>query len=314
MGTTAAMITRKLWRALYNPPTTHPLYKRTITQENNHLMRAAWTVAGLIGITLVVLNPSVFLTIIFGVPIILALWGGTFYGTAWAGSIAGVIVKERQQGVYELFSLAPGGPLTASWAICTGRLHRDRALKRLFSDLVWTIRAILGFTALSIVTVLLTPATQMHGQSILIATTIVTLMTASYFDHVQAIIMSSLVGIFTAHHAHNRTDGRLIAMCGFLLLQLFSYISAWFVGFVVFPTLYQQFGMSGWYADMLMLLLRVAVFFGIREAIIRILWILTLQSLNADTSEFDAAVNFVVNVGVSFDDLEAMAQAHQQVV
>ena len=71
-----------------------------------------------------------------------------------------------------------------------------------------------------------------------------------------------------------------------------TYALAWLIGFNLLPDAYERLQINGWYANFSLPVLRVAVFFLLREAIITALWRALVQRLNLHVGEVDLTLQF----------------------
>jgi hypothetical protein len=113
------------------------------------------------------------------------------------------------------------------------------------------------------------------------------LVAAFYLDHVQSAVVGGLVGMLAPRYVQNRFDVRAWGLFSYLLLQVLAYLLTWFIGFQIIPLLYQNFHLSGFYAELTVPIVRVAVFYTIREGIIAGLWHMLTGQLNAMPSDLD---------------------------
>jgi hypothetical protein len=100
-------------------------------------------------------------------------------------------------------------------------------------------------------------------------------------------VLGSLVGLVIPTYAHNRLDASLWSFGVFLLLQISTYMLAWLIGFSLLPGAYDRLQINGWYANFSLPVLRVVVFFLVREGIIVALWRGLIARLNVSPGELD---------------------------
>jgi hypothetical protein len=297
------MTTWKLWRKLKNPVFTHPLFRLTV--HNKPLARTSDRHLRAIGILLLglffvcalfpgVLGGMGFCSFI-GVPFLFVLLNGSFFGLTWSIAISRTVVREQELGTHDLLSVSPVGALGARWLIGTGCLYRNRALPQANG----IVRAILiiGFATLMVVALIMLlnidPARsrsianteRAQAMSMLIAAT--ALIAALYIDHVQSVVLGSVIGMLAPSYANQRLDAIVWAAGLFLVLQVATYLIFWLAGMILLPVLLDKLQFTGIYAEISTSILRLAFFYFLRERLITLLWHLLVQELNADTLELD---------------------------
>jgi len=276
------MTTWRLWQALKSPPSKHPIFQRMVSPYYDDI---SWA---LVAQNVLIQGQIWFWSLIFVLDtraLILMMFSGTFYGLIWSAIVSGTIAIEREYRMYDLLCLSPSGTLGISWAICTGCLHRNQTFEHVNSQEAWSIRIILFIP-------LVISANVIFGRAFSnpVSLTIIWLaafLIVFYLDHVQSIILGSLLGVLAPHYVPNRFDSRLWACVGFLFIQLTTYFVLFLTGAVILPTLYRVFAVSGWYADLSLPILSVAVFYLLREGILLQLWRRLTQQLNAAPTELD---------------------------
>ncbi len=270
------MLTWKLWRGLKKPAARHPLFQRIMTAPPQDM---PWYITcGIIIVAPFLLLPAiVFLSAV--------------YGLRWAMAIAGSIAKERETGMYELISLAPGGAFGSSRAIVAACLHRNESLAQIQSVGAWVMRMAFGLLLMMSVEMLSTPIIRydvdpLLGQ-IITPLYLVMLGVAVYIDHIQSIVVAELVGMLIPIYARKRTDASLTAAVVYLLLQIGTYALTLFLGFALLSPLIEIIPIAPQSRTIILPILRVVIFYTIREVIIRGLWRAIVRETNASISEMD---------------------------
>jgi hypothetical protein len=77
----------------------------------------------------------------------------------------------------------------------------------------------------------------------------------------------------------------LYAFTLYIAVQLATYLMTVVVGFAMVPDVLQRLGLYGWAAEMLVVGVRLLVFYATREALIQVLWSLVQTQLNPDAAE-----------------------------
>jgi hypothetical protein len=173
----------------------------------------------------------------------------------------------------------------------TGCLYRNRAFGDLGFPETWTIRLfVVIFASMALGT--LSGARRANELVLPVLVYALVLIAAFYIDDIQSIVLGSLAGMLTPLYARNRVDARLWTMGLYLLVQVMTYVSVLLIGFVFIPTLSARIAITGIHSDIALPLLGFAVFYGVREFGIALLWNHLARRLNADPSELslDASV------------------------
>lgn len=223
-----------------------------------------WTVACLtIAIAPLVLLPAIILL-------------SAAYGLRWAVQIAGRIAAEHEAGRYDLLAVLPDGTSGLARAVTAACLHQNGSLQQIQSVGAWILR---GFFALVLMlsfanlSALAANDSEYSTYSVFIALFyLATLLTAAYIDHVHSVVLAILVGMWIATAARRRLDAAGGAFFVYLLLQITAYLITLVGGFTVLPSIAAIFPMGAGASAVVVAILRLALFFSIREAMIRVLW------------------------------------------
>jgi hypothetical protein len=268
------MLTWKIWRGLNSPPIQHPLYHRIMATP---LRVTPWYM----GCMVIMVAPFLLLPAI--------LFTSAFYSLRWAITIGGTIAREREAGMFELIALSPDGALGASWAICAAAIHRNESLKQIQSPMSWVVR--LGFTLLILASLgnFVEPLVPNDADGSLVTVIhllyLFTLVGALYVDHTQSVAMGSLVGMLIPTYTRSRVDAGFGAFLIFLLLQVITYLLTLLIGFNLLSGVFRAMGAAPITAALALPILRLAVFYAIREGMIAGLWRLLVERLNVAASE-----------------------------
>src|SRR5262249_53321969 len=112
---------------------------------------------------------------------------------------------------------------------------------------------------------------------------VATLICLIYIDHIQSIVLGSLIGMLIPSFAQRRIDAQLSTFGVYLLLQMLSYLAAWLIGLVILPAIYDE--AANGLAQICLAISQIVVFYSIREAIITILWHRLVERLNLTPTE-----------------------------
>jgi hypothetical protein len=176
-------------------------------------------------------------------------------------------------------------PLGAAMAVCTGCLYRKATLHqfRFQSRILLVAAGFLGLLAIAVSRP--ANATPSVSWRLLNAIYASVLIAALYLDSHHSPIMGSLVGMLTPTYTTTRADARLWTVGIYLLIQLITLLSALLAANLIVPGAYHSLNLSGWNADISPPLIGLVVFYGVREAMITLLWYGLARQLNADPQE-----------------------------
>lgn len=290
------MMTFKLWRALNNPPATHPIFRRTVLLPALPPRRGLSMSGMMVGFVMLMSDfmPTLLILIM---PFFLLICG-LVYGLECAIRVSQLILVERKNNTFELLSLSPAGALAACWAICTSSLHYKRQFERL-RDIVKTSAQIV-IAVFSVVVILFGGSTALSilfSDAPIPLPAMLPLMNAMaivallYVDYVQSTVMGSMVGLVIPTFASSIVDSFLYAPAVFLLLKFGCYSLGVLVGINLIDTLYLQAGWQGGAADFSMTILRVVIMVAVQELLIRGLWRIILIRMNSRPEDAEAALN-----------------------
>lgn len=287
------MLTLKLWRALHNPPSIHPLFRRIVVLPSEAYRKRRYLSWANLIIVLVVGLGEYAPTILFLFMPLLLFITGIVYGLDCALRVSSAIAHEHENDTFQLLALAPPGPLGTSWTVCASALYRNRE----FDQLHMIIRSSL---MIAIVLTIIIGSLVMFGQSAVVTRdsqpalpTFVNLIhlggvfAAVYAEYIQSALLGCLVGMLIPTYAESSLDASLYAFGLFMLLQMTGYFLAALVGFYLLSNVYLMLSLYGVYAEISLTILRFAIFVLIREGVIRVIWRYLAERLNAQPSEFD---------------------------
>lgn len=249
------LMTTRLWRALQRPPIRNPVFVRAYDAPEQP--------------TLWYIGCAQWFGILFFLPIL--AFPALIYGIGWAAGVSNLISKERAQGTFDLIRLCPSGPLGMTWALCAGYLYHHRTFNNINErgTLYWrTAVVVIALVSLDI-SVSLRAADSAHPIPWLAR--VVTLIVALLIEHRQSLIIASLSGMLAPFLTGERVNAQLFAFALYLLAQMATYMAV-MVGFTILSALVALPGLTGWFGTSVMLCLRLGIFLGVRDALIRLLW------------------------------------------
>jgi hypothetical protein len=181
------MLTLKLWHALHDPPSTHPIFRRTVvlpTETYRKRRYLSW--ANVIIVLVLGLGEHIPTLLLFLMPLLLFVTG-IIYGLDCALRVSQAIAREHENDTFQLLSLSPPGPLGTCWTVCTSSLYRNREFDQLHIIVKSSI----------LVALILTSA--IGGLALLGQSPIFTRFSSEILPTVMIFI--DLVGVFTAIYA-----------------------------------------------------------------------------------------------------------------
>ncbi len=301
------MLTWKFWRALNNPPHSHPLFRRAFVTHHKVKPRRARKIL-LMFLLLFIATGFCWTVLSTWIPLIIVITlalVNSLYSSIWAVNISSVIAEEHQQNRYDLLSIFPCGALGVNWAMGMGRLHRTGLFK-------WAQLLVRLATTILLITLALTlffsvfmaakndmPPTDQLAQeaNTELASSIIygiALNIAFYIDHVQSSILSNLIGIVASVNIRNHAEARMRALGGFLIAQIAVYASSVLIVFYVLPGLHRAMNLADWAVPLSLSILGLLVFYSIRETIIHFTWQRLAAQLNADSAGLDFLIRGAV--------------------
>lgn len=293
------MMTFRVWNVLSKPPRLHPLYRRTqVPRQPDGWLRQAGDLLApyvplaylFIGMALCCTLSSHAVGLIAGIAVVV-LFNGTLYATRWGSRTAKEIALARESGEWELLCLIPQGAVGAAWAIATGVSHRENAFERLYRRHVGVLAVLLAVFVLMLPCSLLDykQAQSFERPDVLVTYGyLLAALLVSYIDFLQSAVLGSLTGILGGLQTNSPVDAQLWAGGVFLALQTAIYALIIVVCFGLLPPIPSEMTGAQLLIEGLLLLVRLALFIGLREAIIAFVWRLVARRLQTTTGDLVA--------------------------
>lgn len=295
------MLTFWLWRRLRFPPQVMPLpwlKSRLKVKPRRSLLRALVPLTIAIGGVIWMLqSPIAFFAILWfllAMPFGFLILNGTLYGLYWSTRISMTIGREHRRRSYEMMSLAPGGPLGASWLMTTMILNRSQTLRQLHI----IVRAVVIIALITLVlaagviyaSAQSNPATQNSSIAAFASMLLIALgMIALFFDHLQSVVVGSLLGMLIPTYISAPLDARLWTTVVFLFLQVGFYLTLLIFGSSSLPLIFDVIGWQGFGANVMQGFIWVLAGIALRESLIRLMWRDLLKRLNATSEDLRPA-------------------------
>ena len=283
-------MTLKLWRALNNPPATHPIFVRTVLLPRVVKRRSINSASLVIGF---IVSMSEFMPtiLVFMMPILLG-GSGLIYGIDCAVRVSQLITAERKNNTYELLVLCPQGALAVCWVMSTSLLFQNQQFSHLREIVRTSVR--IAFAAIAVILLLFMgiSASIILSSSKLTLPIIMPLINAEavvvliYTEYVQSTVIGCLVGLLIPTFASGTIDSFLYAPAVFLLIKVGSYATSLLLGFNLLDSTFQRADAQGIMVDILLIVLRVVTIVVVQEVVIRLLWRMVIK--RTDTKPEDA--------------------------
>ncbi|QPC84884.1 hypothetical protein G4Y79_11085 [Phototrophicus methaneseepsis] len=288
------MLLWRIWRSMTHPPRQDPVFQRVFSAPRLQEPRITglfipWMMmfagGGLCWALTFDWLPTLLIVALLSANTIFGLWGGT--------AVSQVIVAEKESSRYSLLATLPGGTLMTSWAMGLALLHRRPAfvwmpfLVRLGAFIIGLTLALMACMTFFLVTYGPGPESSIVANYRVIQQTIAAcgLVAIFFFDHFYSIVTAVLVGIIAPVDVINRYEAQSRTIMLFLGTQITVYVVTLLVFIAAAP-------LASTISDGIMgagfrVLLTVGVYLLQREALIRWLWSVMCQRLNAGTPEVD---------------------------
>lgn len=293
--------TWKLWRALKHPLADHPLFLRVAvlppsfeTEARRNLMMTVLAVLLLPGLCVLLTVAPGIIVAVFAMPILYVVFNGMIFGMVWAARISSAITREQQQQTYDVLSMTPAGALGAHWLISTGCVHRSGGFNRLQvispeEFFISTLAAIALSVERSQHVYVESVANIGLIQFLMIVVYVVVFLVAFYLNHIQSVLNGVLIGMLIPSLSNNRLDSQLYAFGTYLLLQFATLALIATIVFGLLPGLLPQRDIL---SNIVIALLGLGVFYVVREAVIRALWVILTRHLNSNMKELETLTHF----------------------
>jgi hypothetical protein len=287
-------MTLKLWRALNNPPATHPIFVRTVLLPRVVKRRSINSASIIIGF---IMSMSEFMptVLIFLMPVLLG-GCGLIYGLDCAVRVSQLITFERRNNTYPLLVLCPPGALAVCWAMCTSLLYQQQQFGRLH-EIVRTSTRIAFATIAVILMLFIAISISIIVSSSRLALPIITplinaeaVVVLIYSEYVQSTVIGCLIGVIISTFATGTMDSILYAPAVFLLIKIGGYAASILVGFNLLERVYQQIAIQGGLTDILLTLARVVIIVVVQDLIIRLLWRVAIKQTDTVPQEAELAL------------------------
>jgi hypothetical protein len=295
------MISWQLWYALRHPPYRHILFQRMIAPRladaywahapHSHptwfLMLIGVTFACILGMTPLgrELISGVFLALLCILPLVagLLIFNGFVYGLRFAGRISVAVATNAGRGRYELIALAPPGAMGMAWMIAVASIYREKRPVGLNYDHTWYLRVfLLLLFGVLLYTALDSPWNEQE-RIVIVAAYVFTQALAFHIDDVQSVTTGVVLGLAAAAWQPRPLAARTTALLAYLAVHLVVYSLTVIVALLLLPALWPSH--FSWLAAALLPGLRLALFYGLREGVITVIWYQLARRLNGGEAD-----------------------------
>lgn len=294
------MLTFQLWRQLRQPLVRNPFYwqlsfyHRLHAPQSKRRRRRRGPIGGL----LVVLGEMAqlffgmyallgLLFILFPLIPVVLVFSGTIIGGTLGYKLSGYISQLHAKARFELLAVTPEGRAGMSWLLCRVFYWRTRFVQQ-FTNTAMSIAS----AALSVMLVLgslgallaLFNSNTLAGTFISYLDNVIPLLLLPVLlqlDVMQSTLQGGLISLMVSQTLHERVSARSLTVSIHVAVQLLSYVAVLLVLLGIRSALLQL----GLEQDVLLALLGVLVFFGMREVVLMIAWRLFLARFDVAEDE-----------------------------
>lgn len=299
------LMTWKIWKSLRYPLRWHPIFRQTHThyehsEQNTLFWRMIQTVVGIAILLFVVMFPAPALITGFGlslgIPALILVFNGSFLGLKWVTSVSEILAKAYQDKRFDLLALTPRGALGVSWLMCTATIHRHDWLRIAYRILRWVLLLVLVLLGVIVAGIILSAASTINPflndnqlRILIDAIGIAFVVLALWLDHIQSIVIASIMGILLPSYLPNSWQVRELARFLYILLQVMTYLFMIGVYFLLEKLIMLVFA-TQIYSGVLHFAATVLLFYLLRELIINLLWRSLLKRFDLRAQDYQEIV------------------------
>ena len=116
---------------------------------------------------------------------------------------------------------------------------------------------------------------------------LVTMVLAIYIDHLHSVVLAAEIGILVPTYATRRLDASAAAFILYLVIQVSTFVLTLLIGFAIAPRVLDVLQVPAVASALTLPIVRLLVFAGSREVIIRYLWRVLVRETDATPSEVE---------------------------
>jgi hypothetical protein len=299
-------MTWKIWKILRYPLRWHPIFRYTHTRmsqanQNSHFWRVPQFAAGLAILVFIIWFPvpALFtgLGLAVGIPTLILIFNGTFLGLYWVTEISDTLVQSYQDKRFDLLALTSRGALGVGWLICTATIHRGDWLQLSYRILRWVLFFVLVLVTLPIVGIILSSLSantdlmrENQFQILLEVLAIAMIVFALWLDHIQSIVIASLLGVLMPSYLPQSWQLGQLARLVYLLIQVGTYLALAMI-YILLQIVISSFLGTQIYSGLLHIGFTIFTFYMLRETLINLLWRSMLRHFDVSAKEFQQMVS-----------------------
>jgi hypothetical protein len=298
------LITWRIWQILRYPLRQNEVFKwawrefhtevPTIEPQWNIPIRMLMMFLGIsFGMVLIPVVMVIALLSLLTFPFLILMFNGTVLGILWVFSITNKVSYHLRGERSQLLNATPRGTLGISWIMATVCIHRGDMLRtayRLVRSVTGILIGLLTIGLIYIATHL--PNSPLRDNQVTLLVDLIGLMAfmlAAWLDHIQSIVLATLVSILAPTYRGERLLLRFVALSVYLTLQMIFYATV--IGFLrVAEATTASIVDSVILQQLLAVLVTLLLFYGLREGIIILCYRLMLLRYDVTDKEFQEIV------------------------
>lgn len=287
------LFTWHLWQALHTEQPRHPIFRldrRDYTTPPRFLTKFVSDVLPFGVLALMVFSAWLLAIAFIAGLVFLLLFSGLIYGWIAANGVSREVAKYRANGRYDLVALTPYGVFGATWAIGANFLQKTDslgylrwAMSRIYVAFVCLLLLTLVFSAAFLSNPITRYADSPFQLYLLPGIANAFLWLGIHFlDFTRGGLAGTLIGWLAPTYTNNRREAHLLALALYLILQTFTYITFWVIGWEACGWMFAAAGIT---SSVLLNIVRLLLVILIREGMLRGLWAMLLWRLNVSSAE-----------------------------
>lgn len=299
------MISWRLWYALRHPPYRHVLFQHMTAARlrdvywprGNRASQAGYWITLSVAALACVLTmlpigsaiiSAAFLVLMLGLPLVagMLLFNGLIYGGILTARISKAVATNVGRGRFELIALTPPGAMGTSWLIAVAAIYRSGKPTGLNFDHTWYLRAFVLLIFGVLIYESIGPYQYDQNGSVRAAITIVYVLTqalAFHVDDVHSVTTGVVIALMAASWQPRPVAARTAAVVAYITVHVLAYMLTLIVTLDVLPGVWPSD--VHWLAAVTLPCLRLAIFYGLREGFISLLWYQLARRLNAGETD-----------------------------
>ncbi len=297
------MISWRLWYALRHPPYRHILFQHMTASRLRDVYwprpkrssQSGWWITLLVAILACMMMPigsmvisAAFLVLMLGLPLVagVLLFNGFVYGGILTVRISKAVATNVGRGRFELIALTPPGAMGMSWLIAVAAIYRSGKPTGLNFDHTWYLRAFVLLIFGVFIYESIAPYQYDQNESVRAAITVVYVFTqalAFHVDDVHSVTTGVVIALMAAAWRPHPLAAHTAAIVAYITVHVLAYALTLIVTLNMLPAVWPSD--AHWLAAAALPCLRLAIFYGLREGFISLLWYQLTRRLNAGETD-----------------------------